>query len=44
MDPEMVGYCLIRPQQDKNLGGALCGWHRPLPPNPPNALKEWRLR
>jgi hypothetical protein len=41
MAAEIIGYWLIPPQQDKNLGGALCGWHRPLPPNPPDAHKEW---
>jgi hypothetical protein len=43
MDTEMIGYRLIRLEHDENLGGALCGWHRLLPPNPPNAHKEWPL-
>jgi hypothetical protein len=43
MATEMVGHRLVPLEQDKNLGGALCGWHRPRPPNAPKALKEWPL-
>jgi hypothetical protein len=40
---KMIGHRLVRLEQDENLGGAFCGWHRPRPPNPPIALKEWPL-
>jgi hypothetical protein len=32
MAAEMIGHRLVPLEQNKDLGGALCGWHRASPP------------
>jgi hypothetical protein len=32
MAAEMIGHRLVPLEQDEDLGGALCGWHRSSPP------------